>query len=101
MDFLNAKLYTIHEIRKGFQRSAVRADDVNAVKFTRETKRQAGNWKRPESEMAAAYAGHDAFLLDQKFIDLLDYDVENLLGKLPGSMQNDLLRELLWVCCVL
>ena len=101
MDFLNAKLYTIHEIRKGFQRSAVRADDVNAVKFTRETKRQAGNWKRPKSERAAAYAGHDAFLLDQKFIDLLDYDVENLLGKLPGSMQNDLLRELLWVCCVL
>ena len=91
------KHYDIHNMRQGLQTAVSRASMLGGVVYSDDLRRQAGNWKRPKNLIWESYGGHDSFLLDVKYKEVLHWDLEYLLGRLHTEVQEDLMNILLWV----
>ena len=91
------KHYDIHNIRSGLQTAISRATMLGGVAYSEDLRRQTGNWKRPKGLIWESYGGHDEYLLDIKYQQVLEWDLNYLLGRLPFTVQEDLMDILLWV----
>jgi hypothetical protein len=90
--------YNIHNMRQGLQNAISRSSMLGNLVYSEDLRRQTGNWKRPKNLIWESYGGHDGFLLDIKYKEVLDWDLDYLLGRLSSRVREDLLNTLLWVC---
>ena len=95
---LGEQLYSIHDIRRGLQKTLRRAGTEGVINITPETRREFGRWKRPSGgEMSEQYAGQDVYMLDRIYKTIVSWDVDALGRQLPPWLGRDLSKTLEWV----
>ena len=76
-----------------FRRARIRGN----MNLPEDLRRDYGLWKRPKKKHSESYAGLDHVLMDDIYMNVLEWDVNALVTRLPKSMGVSIHNLLSWV----
>ena len=90
-------LFSIHDMRRGLQMLFRRARIRGNMNLPEDLRRDYGLWKRPKKKHSESYAGLDHVLMDDIYMNVLEWDINALIKRLPKSMGVSIYNLLSWV----